>query len=83
MTYTVKTLTPLQRSQKLIKLQESEENTGFINTTNTYFDFHRAMSKPDLNVGMAHAKVLEDKLTEIKYDAKKQLLKKLETSKEN
>lgn len=61
-------MTPMQRSQKLSKLYDSEKHTGFIDTTNTYFDFHRTMAKPSLDVGTAHSKVLEDKLNEIKFD---------------
>lgn len=49
-----------------------EENTGFIDITNNYFDFHESLFKPSLVQRTAFEKVHDDKLMEIKFDRKQQ-----------
>ena len=65
--YSVKTLTPLQRAHNLVKLKDSDSSGGFINITETYFDFHRTLYKPELTNLDVRGKVLDDKLMETKY----------------
>ena len=68
--YTVKSLTPLQRSSNMVKLAESDEAGGFVSITSTYYDFHRPLHQPVLTQMDVFNKVMDDKLMETKYAKK-------------
>lgn len=68
LTYTVKSMTPLERSQKM---NELEYQNGQINITDNYFDFHQSYIKPDINEHeVILSKVMADKLMEYKFAKK-------------
>jgi hypothetical protein len=62
MAYTIKTLTPLARSQKMLELNMKR---GSINITDNYFDFHQSLNAPKWNSKKdIFNKVMDDKLME-------------------
>ena len=65
----------------MVKLKSSDSEGGFINITDTYFDFHRTLYKPELTNLDVRGKVLDDKLMETKY-AKKLHISKLKAAME-
>jgi len=68
LTYTVKSMTPLERSKKM---NELEYHCGQINITDNYFDFHQSYIKPDINEHeVILSKVMADKLMEYKFAKK-------------
>ena len=68
LTYTVKSMTPLMRSQKMVDLEVQD---GQINITDNYFDFHQSYIKPDINDhDVILHKVMDDKLMEYKFAKK-------------
>jgi hypothetical protein len=54
----------------MVKLAESDADGGFINITNTYYDFHRPLNLPVLSKMDVFNKVMDDKLMETKYATK-------------
>jgi hypothetical protein len=55
----------------MVRLAESDSAGGFINITNSYYDFHRALTNPTLSKLDVYSKVLDDKLMETKFVKKK------------
>ena len=68
LTYTIKSMTPLERSRKM---NELELQQGEINITDNYFDFHQSYNRPDINEHeVILSKVMADKLMEYKFAKK-------------
>ena len=66
LSYSVKTLTPLMRNQRMVQL--NHEQSGMISITDNYFDFHESHHKPDtFSNEEVLKKVMDDKLMEYKF----------------
>lgn len=68
--YSVKTLTALERSKNALNLEQQAKETGFVDSTAKYFDFHKTLYNPTLTEHDVFNKAHDDTLADMRAEAK-------------